>query len=193
MSSLIKNILRKTYGAAREQLSESFQKKASLQVCSIIQNLDQYRYAKRIALYSAQRGEVDLGALWKSAPLQGKYCYFPVLTNNKHLAFLPATPATPFKKNKYGILEPDVDPQLAIAAHELQLIFVPLVVFDKRCNRIGMGSGYYDRSLASAPGTCLLGVAYEFQRHIWIPEQAWDVRLTAVATEKTVYWRDELQ
>ncbi len=61
------------------------------QICNRISQLEQYRYAKRIALYKAANGEIDLGSIWRSAPLQGKYCYFPSLNEDGTLTFLPAT------------------------------------------------------------------------------------------------------
>lgn len=190
MTSVIQAILRDTYRGIRNALSFDYQNKTSVKICSNIQKIEQYRYAKRIALYHAFEKEVNLSALWKSAPRQGKFCYFPVLNEGNSLSFLPATPATAFKTNRYGILEPNVDPSQAISVSELQVIFMPLVVFDRNCTRIGTGGGYYDRTLGQAEKLpFLIGVAYEFQRHPNIEPQAWDVPLDAVATEKTIYWR----
>lgn len=183
-----KNALRKTCRDAREKLTPAYQEKMSSQICSRIRNMEQYRYARRIAIYHACNGEVDLKDLWRSAPMQGKYCYFPVMNSEKKLSFLPATPATSFKNNRHGIPEPDVDLSNAIAVRELDLIFVPLLAFDNNCTRIGMGGGYYDRTLAKEKHPLLIGVAYEFQRQVWLEPQEWDVPLTAVVTQDTIQW-----
>lgn len=183
-----KNALRKTCRDAREKLTPAYQEKMSSQICSRIRNMEQYRYARRIAIYHACNGEVDLKDLWRSAPLQGKFCYFPVMNSEKKLSFLPATPATPFIKNQHGIPEPDVDISKAIAVRELDLIFVPLLAFDNNCTRIGMGGGYYDRTLAKEKHPLLIGVAYEFQRQVWLEPQEWDVPLTAVVTQSAIQW-----
>jgi 5-formyltetrahydrofolate cyclo-ligase len=188
----LKSILRDTYHDIRNGLSEDYQKKSSLKICTNIQKLDPYRYAKRIGLYHAFKREVDLDALWQKAPRQGKFCYFPILNEDQTLAFLPATPATSFQKNQYGILEPVVDRGMAIPISELQVVMVPLVVFDKEGTRIGMGGGYYDRSLGEVEKLpFLIGVAYEFQRHPRIEADAWDVPLDVIITEKTIYWREK--
>ncbi len=190
MTSLLKNILRDTYRGIRNGLSDEYQVSISLKICNNIQKLEQYRYAKRISLYHAFGKEVNLDTLWRSAPRQGKFCYFPAVNEDNTLSFLPATPSTSFKPNRFGILEPNVSKNDAIATSELQAILIPLVVFDKECTRIGMGGGFYDRTLGVAEKLpFLIGVAYEFQRHTYIKPQAWDIPLNAVVTEKAIYWR----
>lgn len=192
MADTFKNALRNTLKQVRSKVSNTYRTKSSNQIGSRIRSMEQYRKAKRIALYHAVNGEIDLSSIWISAPLQGKFCYFPVLKDDFSLLFLPATPATPFKQNKYGIPEPDVSHELAIPVDELDLIFMPLVGFDSRCARLGMGAGYYDRTLEHKKNCTLLGVAYEFQRVYFIEPQPWDVPLDAVLTQKTIYWRESL-
>lgn len=184
----LKNILRKSYKQVRANLPLSYQKKASLKVCKRIGKIHQYRYAKTIALYHAVNGEIDLSALWKSAASQGKSCYFPVLNDDFSLSFLPATPSTAFKNNQYDIPEPDVSRDLAIAPKALDLIFMPLVAFDQMGTRLGMGAGYYDRTLANENHPLLIGLAYDFQQCDYLEPQAWDVPMTGVVTPEHIYW-----
>lgn len=192
MADPIKQALRDTMKQIRSKISVSYRSAASNQVCARIRLLESYRQAKRIALYSAIHGEIDLDALWQSAPLQGKFCYFPVLNENDiTLSFLPATPATPFKKNRYGIAEPDVHQKFAIPIEDLDLIFIPLVAFDPRCVRLGMGAGYYDRTLKDKEKCTLFGVAYQFQCVNYLEPQPWDIQLNAVITQRTIYWHNE--
>jgi len=188
MSDRFKTAIRSSCREIREKLPAIYQQKASSKICRRIRQLDQYRYAKRIAIYHACNGEVDLGELWRSAPMQGKFCYFPVMNNEKKLSFLPATPATSFIDNLHGIPEPDVDLSKAIAPCELDVIFMPLVAFDNNGTRLGMGGGYYDRTLAKEDHPLLIGVAYEFQRQAYIMPCEWDIPLTAVITQQAIYW-----
>src|SRR5215204_2270561 len=102
MPNPIKTALRNTIKQLRTNVSISYRATCSKQICSRINSLEVYRRAKHIGIYYAVNGEVDLSYLWDSAPLQGKFCYFPTLTAKSTLLFLPATPATPFKKNKFG-------------------------------------------------------------------------------------------
>lgn len=188
MADQFKLALRRSCKQIRDSLAPNYQQAASAKVCSHIRALQEYRNAKRIALYQASKGEINLNSLWNSAPLHGKFCYFPVINEDKTLSFLPATPNTAFIKNRYGIDEPDVPRIEAISPDLLQIIFMPLVAFDDYGTRIGMGAGYYDRTLAETRNTLLIGVAYEFQHYPYIKPDSWDVPLSAVVTQETIYW-----
>jgi 5-formyltetrahydrofolate cyclo-ligase len=191
MADQVKKAIRDTMKQIRSKISVSYRSTASNQICTRIRSLEQYRHAKRIALYFAVEGEIDLEGIWNTAPLQGKFCYFPVINpDNTTLSFLPATPATPFKKNRFGIPEPDVSHDLAIAPEELDLILMPLVAFDVRCTRLGMGAGFYDRTFKDKNNCALFGVAYQFQRVDYIQPHPWDIPLDAVITQRAIYWRN---
>lgn len=184
-----KAALRHSIKQVRSSLNSSYQMTASKQVCNQIKSLEPYRKAKRIALYFAVNGEIDLSNIWNSAPLQGKFCYFPTLNEEQGtLFFLPATPKTQFKKNKYGIPEPDIDKNQAIPVENLDLILMPLVAFDTQCTRLGMGAGYYDKTLDQNKNGLFVGVAYEFQHVSFLQPQPWDVPLDAVITPNHIYW-----
>lgn len=189
MADHYKTAIRNSIKQVREKISIPYRETSSLQICKRLRSLEEYRHAKRIALYFAVNGEIDLSNIWSNAPLHGKFCYFPALNEDSTLSFLPATPNTPFKHNRYGIPEPDVSRDLAIPTEELDLIIIPLVGFDVRCNRLGMGAGYYDRTLQGKKTGLLLGVAYQFQRVDFIEPQPWDVPLDAVITQKAIYKR----
>ena len=189
MPDQLKIALRNSIKQIRSKISVPYRARSSTQICNRIRALEEYRRAKSVAMYFAINGEIDLSTLWHSAPLQGKFCYFPVLNQNSTLSFLPATPKTPFKNNRYGIPEPDVSRDLAIPIEELDLIIMPLVAFDTRCTRLGMGSGYYDRTLVNKKNCMFLGVAYQFQKVDFLIPEPWDVPLDAVVTQKAIYWR----
>lgn len=191
MTDHVKKALRDTIKQVRNKISPSYRHTASKQICTRIRSLEQYRHAKKIALYFAVNGEIDLTEIWNSAPLQGKFCYFPVLNeDNVTLSFLPATPATTFKKNRFNIPEPAVSMDLAIPPEELDLILMPLVAFDVYCTRLGMGAGYYDRTLKNNTKGSLFGVAYQFQRVDFIQMHPWDIPMDAVITQRAIYWRN---
>ena len=163
----------------------------SHRICKNLSRQDVYRHAKHIALYHPSNGEVSLDGIWRAAPMHGRYCYFPVCVG-EHLCFTPATPATPFVKNKYGIPEPDVPFEDAIEPEELDLILMPLVAFDPFGVRIGMGKGFYDKTLSNISQQkhkpTVLGVAYQFQMQPYLSKQPWDVLLHGTVTESEVYW-----
>lgn len=179
---LLRQAIRTRCQSIRKQLSPNEQIAASSRVCQQIRLLSDYQKAKRIAIYHAIQGEIDLSAL------QEKACYLPMINVDKTLLFLPVTSNTVFYKNCFGIAEPDVNHDLAILPDDLDIIFLPLVAFDEHGTRLGMGGGYYDRTLASSHRTVLIGVGYDFQRQPFIDRKPWDIPMAAVITESNVYW-----
>jgi 5-formyltetrahydrofolate cyclo-ligase len=92
--------------------------------------------------------------------------------------------------NFFGISEPDAAKR--IDPRRLDLVLTPLVAFDDRGVRIGVGRGYYDRCFRflHARGAWhrpkLLGVAYELQHVRAIAPEPWDVPLWGAVTEVRV-------
>lgn len=182
----IKACLRRNILSQRRHLSPALRAHASQQICAQIQALPSYQHAHDIAFYFAVNGEIDLSALWHPLP-QDKVCYFPVIYSSR-LAFLPYTTATLLSNNQWGIPEPNLPIDDAIETQYLQIIFLPLVAFDIHGTRLGMGGGYYDRTLIDNQHTLRIGVAYEFQKQAYIPAASWDKPLHAVITETSTYW-----
>ena len=189
MPELSKQALRKRYRAKRASLSNTVRLEASQALCARIQALSVYQNAEHIALYHAIKGEIDLHPLWLSAHAAGKTCYMPVVNvQYKTLLFLPATPDTPHTISALHIPEPNVTHHDARAPHALDLMLTPLIAFDTHGTRLGTGGGYYDRTLEHQKPTCILGVAYAFQREAFLKPEPWDIPLNGIVTEKTMYW-----
>ncbi len=124
-----------------------------------------------------------------------KSCYLPVLSRlfYDRLWFAPVTPFSTFSPNRFGIPEPVITPRSWLRAQELDLILVPLVGFDLEGNRLGMGGGFYDRSLEFLHDRRgwihpkLLGLAHELQKLEALVPSPWDVPLQGIATDCALY------
>ena len=139
-----------------------------------------------VAGYWAMDGEIALNSWQVRLPRQLVYC-LPVLHADNSLRFAPWQPGEALVTNRFGIPEPDMDPAEALPAHALSLVVMPLVGFDARGRRLGMGGGWYDRSFAfrnaAAPPPWLVGVGFDAQRVPHLDQQAWDVIPDALCTE----------
>ncbi|MFC3099314.1 5-formyltetrahydrofolate cyclo-ligase [Altererythrobacter lauratis] len=74
--------------------------------------------------------------------------------------------------------------QPAADAPELvpQVLFMPLVGFTARGERLGQGGGFYDRWLAAHPGTLAIGMAWDVQEVESLPTEDHDMPLAAIVT-----------
>jgi 5-formyltetrahydrofolate cyclo-ligase len=138
-----------------------------------------------VAGYWAMDGEIALHAWQLRLPTNLVYC-LPVL-HEQRLRFAPWRPGDPLVSNRYGIPEPDLAPDSLLEADAMSLVIAPLVAFDARGHRLGMGAGWYDRSFAfrreRAAPPWLVGAAFAAQQIDGLATEPWDVPLDAVCTE----------
>lgn len=143
-----------------------------------------------VAGYWAMDGEIALHVFQLRLPPGLRYC-LPVLSGET-LRFAPWRPGEPLAANRHGIPEPDVAAGALIEPRAMALVLVPLVGFDARGNRLGMGGGWYDRSFAfrnesaqraAATPPWLVGTAFAAQQVEALAAEPWDVALDAVCTE----------
>ncbi|ACJ21111.1 5-formyltetrahydrofolate cyclo-ligase [Coxiella burnetii] len=193
-SMLSKKQLRDQLRQRRNELSFQEKNKASEIICKKIMGLSIFKSSERLAFYLSHDGEVDIRIALSKALEVKKACFLPLLhcTLDHHLDFYSYHLKSELTKNRFGIGEPDPTRETPIATKELDLIFLPLVAFDKDGNRLGRGAGYYDRALAflkdsNAQKPKLIGVAYEFQKINSITAEKWDIPLNSVVTEKNIY------
>lgn len=190
-----RNRLRRDLRAERNRLTPAQQTRAAAALAVQLAATRLFRVARRVALYLPNDGEIDPTPLMARVWSMNKTCYLPILSRLKHdrLWFAPYEPDTALAPNRFGIPEPVVSPRTWLRAPELDLILMPLVAFDAAGNRLGMGGGFYDRSLAFLRHRSrwhkphLVGLAHDFQRVERLATFAWDVPLQAVATDCTVY------
>jgi len=190
-TELDRNAIRRLVRDRRRSLSHQERHHLSALLATNITRTPLFRNSQTLALYLPNDGEVDLTAVAKTAWSMGKQCYLPVLSPLYHnrLWFAPYAPDTPLELNRFGIPEPAVNWRKMRPVWSLDLLLMPLVAFDNQGNRIGMGGGFYDRTLAYLSHRRewrkphLIGTAFELQRFDALPNEPWDVPLEAVITE----------
>jgi len=178
--------LRRRMRSLRRGISEQARLEKETALAQHIRALGVYKAAHRIAIFLAFDGEPRLQQLLNTAIGQGKQLFAPVIrADSMHFAAL--TPDTNMGANSFGILEP-TDSEL-VDVRSLDLVLTPLVAFDDRGTRLGVGRAYYDRCFRSLRHRQqwfrpkLLGIAYGFQQLPFIEPLTWDIPLWAVVTE----------
>lgn len=181
--------IRRAIQQQRRQLSLATRQQASLSISCYIATSPWFRRSQHIAFYWPVRGEIDPLPLLRRAWSMGKTCYLPVChpLGQQSLLFMPHYPSATLVLNRYGIFEPIVkNLHLARKPYALDVVFTPLVAFDKEKNRLGSGKGYYDKTFAFLhqrrvlQKPALIGLAYQFQQCSKIPAERWDVPLDKI-------------
>lgn len=183
--------------AARRGLRPREQRQHSLKLARVLGSHRGLLRARNIGAYWSGDGELDPLPLLRLTHTRRKHRYLPVLRPHprRKLWFVKYREGEPLRTNVFGIPEPRLRNRRIFLPWALDLLLVPLVGFDSSCNRLGMGGGFYDSTLAYLRvrkhwrRPLLVGVAHECQRVERLEPNPWDIPLDAVATEERIYVR----
>ncbi len=188
MAFKTRHSLRKAFRNKRRSLSSEKQTAAAQGLVQQYQQNTLFQGEQNLALYLSFDGEVDTQPLIDYLWSMKRGVFLPILHPfcQGHLLFQEFSQHTPMHKNHFGISEPKLDAQRVCPLENLDVLFTPLVAFDLTGNRLGMGGGFYDRTLASVREAhtrpALVGIAHDCQHVDRLPVQSWDVPLDAIVT-----------
>lgn len=133
-----------------------------------------------VGFYWPYRGEVDLRALMRELIVRGARGALPAVTRRgRPLVYRPWHPGSAMRQTAAGIPVPATCDTV-----RPDVVVIPLLGFDDDNHRLGLGSGYVDRTLAAferRPWT--IGVGYEHGRLATIHPWPHDVALDLIVTE----------
>ncbi|QBY03586.1 5-formyltetrahydrofolate cyclo-ligase [Thalassotalea sp. HSM 43] len=189
--------IRRLIRARRQALTTAQQAIAQAAIADKLKQHPRIKQANSIALYLAADGELNLDDFIQWCWQQGKQLYLPVLHpfSQGHLLFLHYQPNTTLVNNKYQIPEPKLAVNAVLPISQLDIILTPLVAFDLSGNRMGMGGGFYDRTLQhwhqqwqqanseTQQNACRpypIGVAHQCQQIESVPSEHWDIPLPEI-------------
>jgi len=181
-----KRLLRSRMRQARRDLSITAQKLAGHRLKQQLNQNPSFKYAKKIALYLANDGEVTTLPAIHQAWFNGQEVYLPVLDpiRKGFLWFVEYKADSRMRVNRFGIAEPDPRFNKRIPPRFLRAVGLPLVAFDQQGNRLGMGGGFYDRSFEfcrhEGIKPQLFGLAHYCQEVETLPTESWDIQLTGI-------------
>lgn len=151
----------------------------SLEALNRLEAVDLFRQAKSVSLYHALPGEVETTAFiaqWAKA----KTIFLPAVEGN-NLSLHPYKGTHTLRSGAFGIMEPEREE--SFPAEQIDLIILPGIAFDRQCNRLGRGKGYYDRLLTTLP-VPKIGLCFDFQLLDEIPVEPFDIPMDMVVTDK---------
>ena len=180
-----KSQLRKKYLLKRKKLYFKINNSFLKPIIKLIKNKSKNKKVK-IAIYYPSLYEVDILCILDNEILKKNKFLLPIIEKNHSMNFYKFSKKDILKVNEYGMLEPFKSKNLTP-----EIIFVPLLAFDVRKNRLGYGKGFYDRYLFKYlkinKNILTVGVAFSFQKHHNLPVNNKDIKLDYILTEKGLF------
>lgn len=140
-----------------------------------------------VAAYWSMGHEVSMAPLLNQLHTAGVTCCLPVVViKHQALAFRRWMPDIQLVAGPFSTQHPPESQPICLP----QALFVPLLSFDRQCNRLGYGGGHYDRTLetlrAHEPNVQAIGVAFAGQEVKNVPTEPTDQRLDAIITDQEI-------
>ena len=139
---------------------------------------------KIIGGYYPVNFEVDDLKILKELEKKNFIISLPKIKKNFDMNFYKWSFNEPLKINKYGIPEPNSNKIVYP-----DILFVPLVAYDDKLNRLGYGGGYYDRlieKLSKKKKILKIGLALSVQKIKKVPINKYDQKLDFIITNKYI-------
>lgn len=188
---LEKSTLRKVFRAKRNALLKCEYEKNSLDICAHLKLL--LSPHRIVTAYLANDAEPDISTFIHSSWTQSKQILLPVLHpfTSGYILFQQYQSSTEMGKNRFDILEPKPDCSAVVPVNKIDVVLLPLVAFDRNKNRLGMGGGFYDRTLAkvsrSSSRPIFVGIAHDCQySSATLPTEKWDIPLDHIVTPEKI-------
>lgn len=105
------------------------------------------------------------------------------ITNDFEMEFYQIKNSKHLVRGYQDIMEPEDD--VKVNKEDIEVMIVPMLGYDTRCQRMGYGKGYYDKYLSDFKGL-VIGLAFTEQEFNHIPTEPHDVRMDYVVTEREI-------
>jgi len=184
---MLKKDLRAKYQSKRQKLPSAVIAKGSITIANTLLTLPIWSHNNyHLFLSIEENKEVDTSFMLSILQGKDKNIVLSKVTSETDLKHFLLTDQTVLKKNKWNIPEPTGG--IEVPLMQLDVVFIPLLAFDKKGNRIGYGKGFYDRFLSRCkPDIIRIGLSL-FEAEPMITDiNASDIPLHYCVTPKTVY------
>ena len=185
---MIKSELRKKYKALRKELSSEEVDDRSISIANNLLKLDIWDYEfYHLFLSIEEQNEVNTEYILNI--LSGKDKNIVISKSNfetlKMTHYL-LTDSTRIRKNDYNIPEPING--IEIESNKIDVVFIPLLAFDKKGNRVGYGKGFYDRFLSECNDDVIkIGLSFFKPEDLILDVNSNDIKLDYCATSNEVF------
>ena len=183
-----KSKLRYDYLKIRDRIEPALRYAYSNVILSRIKKLKEYQDSQIVMFYLSYGSEVFTDTMINEFLSDGKEVAVPVIQNpgDGIMTAVKINKLEDCYEKVYGIRQPEFNESDVVSKEDVDLIFVPGIVFDLNGYRIGYGKGYYDRWLDGTDVSKRVGLAFEVQLIDKIPNGQYDLPVSKILTEKRV-------
>ncbi|MCL6461870.1 MAG: 5-formyltetrahydrofolate cyclo-ligase [Flavobacterium micromati] len=183
-----KSEIRSKYKALRKQLSENDIEEMSLAVANKLITLPVWEKTYfHIFLPITEHNEVNTEFILHL--LSGKDKEIIISKSDfetRNMTHFLLTDSTKIKKNEYNIPEPVNG--IEVPSNKIEVVFIPLLAFDKNGHRVGYGKGFYDKFLSECKSeTIKIGLSFFEAEELIEDAFESDVKLDYCVTPNEVY------
>ena len=183
-----KKELRKKYKELRKNLSEDTIEELSLQIANQLIRLDIWQHSF-YHLFLPIESQSEVNTEYILQVLAGKDKNVVISKSDfdtREMTHFLLTDNTTIKKNEYDIPEP-ID-GLEVPVSKIDVVFVPLLAFDAKGNRVGYGKGFYDKFLAECkPEVLKIGLSFFESENLISDVLNTDIQIDLCVTPTKVY------
>jgi 5-formyltetrahydrofolate cyclo-ligase len=184
MTPVQKKTIREVAKKRRATINKDQIKNWSQRICA--QVLEMVDRSNPVMVYVSKSPEVDTCTLITSLIGRNGNVIVPIIeceTTSLRLSYL--TDPSVLVESTFQVPEP-VNHEIPAQADEVKVVIIPMLAFDRRGNRLGYGSGYYDRFLCAHPKIHRIGIAFSCQEFEVIPSDENDIRMDLIVTENDI-------
>ncbi len=143
---MLKREIRAQYPKLRNEIPQDILKEKSLAISNQLLKLPLWDAAFfHIFLTISEKKEVDTSFIVPVLQGRDKHVVIPKVSGDGELTHFLLSDNTRLIKNKWNIPEPENG--IKVSEAEIDIVFIPLLAFDRDGYRVGYGKGFYDRFL----------------------------------------------
>lgn len=186
----MKNQIRQKYKQIRQMLSTTEVINNSKNISIQLFQTPFWQNSQTVMLYLSFQNEVITDLIYQQGWSENKNMLAPICSAKEgYMRMSLLSSFSQLQFNQYGIRELPIELQQIMVPENIDLCLIPGIAFDLTGNRLGFGSGYYDRYLAKVPPHAIR-IALAFECQIYpetIPTDTYDLPMDYILTEKQLY------
>ncbi len=185
-----KQALRNVFKELRSNLRD--REILSNSICSKAMEYIKINKIEEISCYFPISSEVDTREIIRYCLESRIRIYIPHIGSTSDMKMIKLSSLSELTISKFGVYQFNENMQnledKEANLEKLQVIFTPLLAFNRQKHRLGYGKGHYDKFFTKCPSSIKkIGLAFSLQEASDIPTENHDIGLDIIITEQEIF------